>query len=82
MPDLEKITNLDSFRKYLCSAIERVDNGDLDTVRALRIAKIAAQVNESLRVELAAARLVLEQDKKPPQLGRFPIGFLDHNDEV
>lgn len=73
--DLPPIKDLDSFRKYLCNAIERVDKGDLDTVRALRIAKLAAQVNESLRVELAAARLVLEKNEEPPKLGKLPIGI-------
>lgn len=61
----------------LIASIEQVKNNRLDHQQAMSIAKLAAQVNESLKVELHAIELAKElglKDFRPKPLGAIALG--------
>ena len=68
-----KITMAD-LRGKLFNAIDDVSSGDLEPSRAQAIAKLAAQLNQSLITEIEMQKVsLLKQIGKPYDLGDTPI---------
>jgi hypothetical protein len=63
-------TKSGEMREMLLSAIEDVRAGKLGTAEASAIAKLAAQVSQSISVEIAATEASLSVEK----LGQMPLG--------
>jgi hypothetical protein len=70
-------TSAGELREMLISSIEAVKTNRIDHQQAMSIAKLAAQVNESLKVELHAMELAKElglKDFRPKALGQIALG--------
>ena len=69
----DKITMSD-LRGRLYNAIDDVMTGDLEPARAAAVAKLAAQLNQSLATELEAQKLhLLKKIQEPFEIGDMPI---------
>ncbi len=70
-------TSAGELREMLISSIEAVKTKRIDHQQAMSIAKLAAQVNESLKVELHAMELAKElglKDFRRKALGQMALG--------
>ncbi len=70
-------TSAGELREMLIASIEQVKANRMDHQQAMSIAKLAAQVNESLKVELHAIELAKElglKDFKPKPIGSIALG--------
>lgn len=70
---MAKIKNTGDLREFLCSTINSVANGTIDTDKARNITKLAAQVNESFYSEIKIAKTMIEMGKPTSDLGSLPI---------
>ena len=65
---------MSELRATLCQAIDDVSSGKIDAQRASAIAKLAAQVNQSLLSEVEIARLHMLRKVDGHEIGSLPIG--------
>ena len=70
---MAKINTTGDLREFLCSAINSVANGTMDTDKARNITKLAAQVNESFYSEIKIAKVMIETGKEASKLGELNI---------
>ena len=70
---MAKIKNTGDLREFLCSAINSVANGTMDTDKARNVTKLAAQVNESLYSEVKVARMRLELREEAAKFGALNL---------
>lgn len=56
--------NAKSLFSILCATIDKVDNGEIDTNKAIAISKIAAQATNLLNYELKRAALMTNEQFK------------------
>ncbi len=61
-------------RRFLAKALQEVHDGSIDDIRAQRIVKIAAQINESFYSEVKVNQLRAEAGDQIVALGRLSIG--------
>ena len=71
---MAKITTAGELREFLCSAINSVGNGTMDTIKARDITKLAAQVTENLYAEAKVAKLQLEMGEQASKIGGLFLG--------
>lgn len=57
----------------LLDTIEKIRSGEIGVERGITVAKLAAQTNESLRVEILADRLLLELGSDVPPTGNLAL---------
>lgn len=70
---MAKIKTTGQLREFICSVINGVANGTMDTDKARNITKLAAQVNESFYSEIKIAKVMAEGGKDAARLGMLPI---------
>lgn len=75
---MAKIKTTGQLREFLCSMINGVANGTVDSEKARNVTKIAAQVNESFYSEIKIAKVMMEAGKEASELGDLPIAGGDH----
>jgi hypothetical protein len=71
---MAKITTAGELRQFLCSAINAVGNGTMDTDKARNITKLAAQVTENIYAEAKVAKLQLELGAESERFGELQLG--------
>lgn len=71
---MSKITTAGELRQFLCSAINMVGNGTLDTAKARDITKLAAQVTENLYAEAKVSKLQIELGAEVAKFGNLKLG--------
>ena len=71
---MAKITTSGELREFLCSAINSVGNGTMDTDKARNITKLSAQVTENLYAEAKVAKLQIELGIEASKFGDLPLG--------
>jgi hypothetical protein len=64
-------------RTYLANTMVSVTVGEISPENAGRIAKLAAQINESMYVEIKQQKLIVELGKAVDDFGRTLIGKED-----
>ena len=69
------IKNSDELREFLCETAVEIRYKHLDVDRGQAIAKLAAQVNESVRIEIMANRIAAEMGESHQKFGALPIGM-------
>ena len=72
-----KMITMVDLRGKLFNAIDDVATGDLEPARAQAIAKLAAQLNQSLLTEIEIQKLqILNKMREPFGIGNTPIAEL------
>lgn len=71
---MSKIKTTGELREFLCSTINAVANGSMDTDKARNITKLAAQINESIYSEIKVARTMIELGRDSQPLGNLNLG--------
>lgn len=71
---MAKITTSGGLREFLCSAINSVGNGTMETDKARNITKLAAQVTENLYAEAKIAKLQVELGAEASKFGSLNLG--------
>jgi len=74
---MAKITTTGELREFLCSSINSVANGTLDTDKARNITKLAGQVNESFYAEVKVAKTQVELGNETAKLGELMVAEKD-----
>ena len=69
----EEIKTTGQLRKALLEAINDVKCKHLDVDRGMCMTKLASQVNESMRIEIMANRLLVEMGTTTQELGALPL---------
>jgi len=70
---MAKIETSGALREFLCSMINGVANGTVDSDKARNVTKLASQVNESFYSEIKIAKILTEAGKEAAELGDLPI---------
>lgn len=71
---MAKIKTSGQLREFLCSSINQVANGTMDTDKARNITKLAAQVTENLYAEAKIAKLQIEMEGEASKFGDLSLG--------
>lgn len=70
---MAKINTTGDLRAFLCSMINGVANGTVDSDKARNATKLAAQVNESFYSEIKITKVMMEAGKEAFELGELPV---------
>lgn len=71
---MSKIRTSGDLREFLCSAINSVANGTMETNKARDITKLAAQVTENLYAEAKIAKLQIDLGAEASKFGQMNLG--------